>query len=117
MHTRAKGKLAEQAACDYLRSEGYQIIQTNFYARWSEIDIVAKQGSEIVFCEVKSLRPKLSQDLYYTVSATKRQRLAKAINLWLLSHKQMSSSYRLDFIGVIANSQHEILEIKHFTHI
>ena len=36
-----------------LEANGYEIIECNFYCRFGEIDIIAKDGEYIVFCEVK----------------------------------------------------------------
>ena len=43
----------EQAAGFYLEQHGYQILQYNYRCRIGEIDIVAKVGENLVFCEVK----------------------------------------------------------------
>ena len=48
------GKIGEKLAVKYLRKQGYKIITTNFYTNRGEIDIVAKDGVEFVFIEVKT---------------------------------------------------------------
>ena len=50
---RSKGVQAESEACAYLESLGFEIIERNFFARYGEIDIIAKDGSVLVFVEVK----------------------------------------------------------------
>lgn len=49
----ATGQLAEQAAADFLKSQGYRILSRNWRTRFCEIDIVAEKGSNISFVEVK----------------------------------------------------------------
>lgn len=50
---RKVGDKGESKAVDYLLSIGYQILERNFYSRYGEIDIIAKDKNSIVFVEVK----------------------------------------------------------------
>ena len=47
------GTEKEQLAGAYLVKKGYEIIEYNYRCRQGEIDIVAKDGEYLVFCEVK----------------------------------------------------------------
>ena len=51
-----EGSYAEQLAKWRLRLSGYKIIEMNYRTRIGEIDIIARQGGELVFVEVKSRR-------------------------------------------------------------
>ena len=57
MNTREKGKKGEEAACEYIRSMGGVIIDTNYYFKGGEIDIIAKdrwlKEDYLCFIEVK----------------------------------------------------------------
>ena len=48
------GRNGEAIAQRYLEKNGYKIITTNYYTRKGEIDIIATQGKEIIFIEVKT---------------------------------------------------------------
>jgi putative endonuclease len=48
------GKAGESIARKYLENQGFHIYHTNYRRRSGEIDIIAKQGSLLVFCEVKT---------------------------------------------------------------
>lgn len=50
---KARGLAVEAAACEYLRSLGYEIIERNYSSRYGEIDIVAREGGVLVFVEVR----------------------------------------------------------------
>lgn len=52
-NNRKTGGNYEQAAGFYLEQHGYQILQYNYRCRIGEIDIVAKEGENLVFCEVQ----------------------------------------------------------------
>ena len=56
MHNRELGNWGEEQASEFLRKEGYEIIERNFFSYQGEIDIIAKDKNELVFCEVKTRR-------------------------------------------------------------
>lgn len=54
MHNkRTVGKQFEQIANEYLKKQGYIILEQNFQCKTGEIDIIAKQNDYLVFVEVK----------------------------------------------------------------
>ncbi len=48
------GGLGEEKAVEYLLKNGCEIIDRNFRTRYGEVDIIAREGEEIVFVEVRS---------------------------------------------------------------
>src|SRR5438128_566012 len=48
------GERGENLAAKYLRNQGYKIIVRNLRCALGEIDIVARDGKTLVFCEVKT---------------------------------------------------------------
>lgn len=48
------GHVGEDFAADYLRQKGFLILDRNWRHRQKEIDIVAKDGDDLVFVEVKT---------------------------------------------------------------
>ncbi len=48
------GKHGEEIAVEYLRQQGFEILETNWRHRRLEVDIIAKDGSVLVFVEVKT---------------------------------------------------------------
>lgn len=53
VNKREVGKKYEDLAKEYLISQGYEIIDANFYTHFGEIDIIAREGDYLVFLEVK----------------------------------------------------------------
>lgn len=53
---REVGNEFEDAAAAYLEKNGYVILERNYRDRLGEIDIIAKNGIELVFVEVKYRR-------------------------------------------------------------
>ena len=50
---RRTGTEYERRAGAYLEERGYEILEYNFRCRMGEIDIIARDGEYLVFCEVK----------------------------------------------------------------
>ena len=50
---RQTGTFYERKAGEYLEKQGYKILEYNYRCRAGEIDIVARDGEYLVFCEVK----------------------------------------------------------------
>lgn len=55
MQNQRKGKLGEDAACEFLIRSGYTIIERNWRFKKAEIDIIAEsKDKKLIFVEVKS---------------------------------------------------------------
>ena len=50
------GQDNENAAAEYLKQQGYEILAQNFYTRMGEIDLIARDDEYLVFVEVKYRR-------------------------------------------------------------
>lgn len=51
--TRSRGDEAESIAARYLENAGLRILQRNYRCRFGEIDLIAQDGSTLVFVEVR----------------------------------------------------------------
>lgn len=54
MNIRAKGYIAEETAVAFLKKKGYRIIARNVKSAGVEVDVIAEEGGDLVFVEVKS---------------------------------------------------------------
>ena len=50
------GKRGEELAEGYLRAAGCGILATNYRCPWGEIDLIAQDGEELAFVEVRTRR-------------------------------------------------------------
>ena len=48
------GKKGEAFAAEYYRKLGYTVTKMNYHSRYGEIDIIAENDFQVVFCEVKT---------------------------------------------------------------
>jgi putative endonuclease len=92
------GRRGEQWAVEYLRRKGYQILERNFHARRGEIDIIARQGDQIVFVEVKTARGKSFGSPRDWVDFRKQARLIHAAVVYLAM--KQDTDCRFDVIAI-----------------
>ena len=101
MNTKEIGNNGENKASEYLKAQGFTIIERNFRTNGGEIDIIAYKDETLVFVEVKSL-PNGGPELLQTeLNRGKLQRIVKTSKRFLLKHRQYSNSYvRYDVIVI-----------------
>lgn len=101
---RAKDQLGldgEAAASVHLERAGMRILDRRWRCRHGELDIVALDGSTVVFVEVKTRRGLEFGHPFEAITPAKVRRLRSLAGLWLES-KGMRSAVRMDAVGVIA---------------
>lgn len=54
VHKKVLGKNGEKLVAQYLKKQGCKILQKNYTTPFGEADIIAKDGDEIAFVEVKT---------------------------------------------------------------
>lgn len=107
------GKFGEEKACEYLKSLGWKILDTNFhYSRYAEIDIVAKDGDAIVFVEVKTRSSTKFGHPFEAVNRNKLLNIFKAGLAYLKSTSEPYKRYRIDIISVLGKDCPEIEHLK-----
>ncbi len=106
MHTRAKGNIAEERGCDFLRLRGYRIIDRNVYNRFGEIDIIALKDNVIHFVEVKSAQT--YEQAVNNITPAKLQKLNRTIQTYL-QKKRLDLDYCIDAL-IITDETVEYIE-------
>ncbi len=94
------GKKGEQIAAAFLRKEGYKIMEQNWLYGHKEIDIIAKQGDEIVIVEVKTREGDYFEEPWEAISIQKIRNLVEAADAWL-NKNEIDLETRFDVISII----------------
>ncbi len=94
------GKFGENVATKYLQRKGYKILERNFSCKQGEIDIIAKDFSQLVFIEVKTRTSQEFGRPAEAVNKVKKKHLEKAVKYYLYKNKQENKFIRLDVIEV-----------------
>jgi putative endonuclease len=87
--TRAIGTRAERRAVRHYRLRGFRVLATNVWIAGYELDVVARRGGLIVFCEVKAKSDGELGDPLEMVGAEKIRRLRKAAEAWLAANTEL----------------------------
>jgi len=109
MHTKAKGNIAEERGCEFLRSHGCRIVDRNVYNRFGEIDIIALKDNVLHFVEVKSAQN--YEQAVNNITPSKLQKLNRTIQTYL-QKKKFSLDYCVDALIV---TEEEIVWIENIT--
>lgn len=94
------GMRGEALAVDFLKKKQYVIIEQNWRCRLGEIDIVAKNDDELVFCEVKTRRAESTQVALVNITESKREKMIRAAQYYLDEHDLDEIIWRIDAIGI-----------------
>jgi len=90
------GVQAERRAVWWYRVRGYRILATNAWAGGHELDVVARRGRRLIFCEVKEKRGERFGDPLEMVDDEKQRRLRLAADSWLARHPE-AAGLRVSF--------------------
>ena len=86
------GKIAEDKAAEYLRKQGFSIVERNWKNKWCEIDIVATKNNLTHFFEVKYRRRLQQGGGIAAIDIRKQQQMRFAAELWLHAHGQRDAT-------------------------
>ena len=100
-NNRQVGEMYEKKAAAYLVSLGYEIIEYNFRCRQGEIDIVAKDGECLVFCEVKYRKNLQKGSPEEAVSIQKKKRISRAALYYLHKYHLVNVECRFDVVSIL----------------
>jgi len=108
------GKKGEDIACEYLVNKNYEIIKRNYHSRYGEIDIIARYGNEIIFCEVKARSKKSDIKPCEYVDKRKIDKMIKTAKVYLADSFD-DTLMRFDVIDIIYENNNAM--IKHYENI
>jgi putative endonuclease len=83
MNRENRGAAAEALAADFLVGRGLTIVERNFRCRTGEIDLIARERETLVFVEVRLRRSAAFGGAAASITAAKRQRMARAARFYL----------------------------------
>ncbi len=108
---RAVGDCAESIARQYIAEQGYIILDTNWYYKHLELDIVAQDKNQLVIVEVKSRNGIRYQHPSEAVTKKKIDRIIEATEAYILKN-DLNLETRFDIITIIFTKSD--FELEHF---
>ena len=110
------GQTGETLAAEHLVRRGFSILERNFRTRWGELDIVALDGRELVFCEVKTRRGDVARPWpLESVHPRKRGQVRRMASSWLRDRPNhpYAPTIRFDAIGIVLDRAGRLLSLEH----
>ena len=103
------GKLGEELAVNYLIGKGYEILERNWRNIHKEIDIVAKDGKDLVIVEVKTRQSDEYGNPDVAVTKKKQRMLIAAANAYI-TRNNLDIETRFDIISIVFKDDAPVIE-------
>ena len=110
------GRLGEELAGRFLREQGYQILTTNYRCPQGEVDIVAKDGEEVVFVEVRTRRSQGFGTPQESLTRAKIRRLVATSQDYLQGYGGADTNWRIDLVSIRLDQGNRLEDIDHLRH-
>lgn len=97
----AVGEYGERLAARMLADQGLTVLDRNWRCAAGELDIVARDGADLVFVEVKTRRGTGYGHPAEAVTPAKLARLRRLAGQWLAAHDERADGIRIDVVAVL----------------
>lgn len=112
-NSRKTGDVGEQAAAEFLKRSGYEILKRNYTVRGGEIDIIARKNGVTAFVEVKTRKPQPLEEGEQAITPAKKKRLIAAAQRYLNEVMNDCGSCRFD-VAVVTVSDNVVKRLKYY---
>ena len=95
------GRRAEELAAEFLRAQGFEILQRNYLRRLGELDVIARRADLLVIAEVRTRSSAAYGGAAASVDRRKQQRITRAAGALLQQRAELARlAVRFDVIVV-----------------
>ncbi|PZM86619.1 YraN family protein [Candidatus Gracilibacteria bacterium] len=114
--TKQKGDKGELIAIKYLKSKGYDILDTNFkFGRFGEVDIIAEKEEFIYFFEVKYRENKKFGEPEESITKNKLQKFRQTIEFYVLKNNLDFEKIKFEVITIL--KEEKSYKLKHYKNL
>lgn len=108
------GRQGEEIARSFLEGLGYAFVGRNWHCRAGEIDLIMRDGDEIVFVEVKARHGERAGRAEDAVTRGKSRKMLAAGEWYIMKHPEYHNLFwRCDLVAITV-SAHRRPDIAHF---
>ncbi len=112
------GQKGEEAASEYLKEQGYSIIETNYRCKLGEIDIIARDGEMVVIVEVRTKTGLAFGRPEESINRDKARKLNRLALQYIQANYHREISSRIDLIAVMIEKNSGLVkDVKHIKNI
>ncbi len=116
--TQRLARQGEDWAARYLQARGYRILGRNVRTPYGEIDIVAQDGDQVVFVEVKTRTTRAFGWPEDAITPRKLAHMLAAAEHYLAEHDpQAQWSWRLDVLALYWPDPSQPPQVRHWTDV
>jgi putative endonuclease len=108
------GNRGESAAEQYLIAQGFRILRRGLRTRRGELDLVALDGRQLVFVEVKTRLDHLAGHPAEAVGLDKQRKLTQLALEFLKKHGLLEHSARFDVVAITWPKNQAEPTVEHF---
>jgi putative endonuclease len=101
------GSRGEDLVAAHLMRNGFEIVARNAKVGRLELDVIARRGGMLVFCEVRTRKHDSFLDPIATIDREKVRRIRKAAILWLRASGMYADEMRFDAAAVVLDAPGE----------
>ena len=105
------GQTGESLAARELERRGYRLLARNWRCPAGEIDLIAEQGSALVFVEVRTRRGDARGTPLESITPTKQAKLIEAAQTYLQESGDEERDWRIDVVAVELTPRGQLLRI------
>jgi putative endonuclease len=110
---KALGDRGEALAAEYLAGLGYRLLGRNHRTSLGELDLVAQDGPELVFVEVKTRVGGRQVAPEESVGPSKVARLVRLAEAYLADRRREDAMWRIDVVAVLLDGTGKLVRLDH----
>jgi putative endonuclease len=110
---RGLGRHGEELAARHLADKGFHIVARNWRCQSGEIDLIARDGDDLAFVEVRTRRGQAYGSPEESVTPAKQARLAALAETYVQA-EAWPGNWRIDVIAVEMDARGRLLRIDHY---
>lgn len=116
MRNKISGMCGEDAACEFLKKHRHKILKRNYKNRYGEIDIITRNGEDIVFVEVKTRTSEEFGTPAEAVTYHKKQRIVGAAKKYLADNN-VDMNVRFDVVEIFGTFDGTVFQADEIRHL
>ena len=103
------GQAGEQMACDFLETQGHQILDRNWRTGHLELDIISEAADGLHFVEVKARTAPVTTTVLDQVNVVKQKRISAAAGHYLNKKHMEGKEVFFDIVSVLFDGEETVV--------